>query len=148
MIAWVQKNVYLAVGIGILLLLLAAAAGTVKSQATRIGKLETRLDGVETERDQALTTLGAKEKELTVLREAHASALAVIRLGEQDAVAVAQLKTDLQRATREAAFLRTQRDAIYRTPECTELADLDVAAACPAVATSLRERAARMSAPK
>lgn len=62
---------------------------------------------------------------------------------QQNASTVARLQADLE-------ALRTRppkivREEIYRDPSCAELGRLDIAAACPALADGLRERARSLS---
>jgi hypothetical protein len=147
-ILWFKKNLYLAIGIFVLLLLISAEAGIIQRQAEKLGSLRAKLSTVEHDRDQARTDYNAKEAEARALRVSLEKALALIEVGKLSTrAAVAQLTLDLTRSTLEAKQLRNQRDEIYKTPGCDKIAELDIAAACPAAAASLRQRAAQMSAP-
>lgn len=65
-----------------------------------------------------------------------------------DEAANAQLALELQdvraRHQRELARARANREEIYREPSCAELGDLDIAAACPAIAERVRDQAYRL----
>lgn len=133
----------LLIGIAILLGILAIESGVVLSQATAIGKLQAEakaggqlLKQTETERAACVTAH-------QLLQTAHQGAMDEIRRGKEEADQARQTIDDLTATIqREANNVHRERDIIFRLPGCRELADLDIAAACPDLARSMRGRAA------
>jgi hypothetical protein len=143
---WLQKNMYLAIGIALLVLALGVSAKLNLSQAAKVGELKGQADTLTHERDQVKLDLDAKIRVADALRVSLDQALEMIKVGKERAVAAWQ--QDYMRLTQETTALRRQTNEIYSsTASCKSLADLDIAAACPAAASSLRDRARRMSAP-
>jgi hypothetical protein len=54
---------------------------------------------------------------------------------------VSKLKADILDLEGRSLEVRIEREEIFREPSCEELGELDITAICPALSTSLRERA-------
>lgn len=130
----------------ILLLGLVSVSGYAVGQAKEIGRLQGEAKQHRRDLEQNDVDLRYLKAETRELRAAHTSCMNEIRLSQDDQVralhAIDRLTADVKRA---ADYVRTERDAIYQLPGCQELATLDVAAACPSLAGSLRRRASEVS---
>jgi hypothetical protein len=130
----------------VLMLGLVSVSGYAVGQAKEIGKLRSEARGSQVALAQSEIDLRWSKAEASDLREVHAACLDEIRLGQDDQlrarVAIDRLTADVRRA---ADNVRLERETIFRG-ECQGLAALDVAAACPSLAGSLRRRAAEVSA--
>lgn len=124
----------------VLTVVAVAEAGYIVGQAKKAGRLESELAHVRME-------LGACIGTQTALERAHTACMDEIRVAkEENAHARSTIEQLTESIRKGSADVRREREVIYRLPGCAELRTLDLAAACPDLARSLRARAAEVSA--
>ncbi len=78
------------------------------------------------------------------IRTAHQLCMDEIKVARADQTSAISAVRDLTEELKKDTFnVRVERQTIYKTPGCDELAKMDVAASCPALASSLRLTADR-----
>lgn len=93
--------------------------------------------------------LKAKTEEAQELRTAHEACVAEIAVSKNEQSLAHGRIVDLEKlAQGERNHVRIEREAFYKLPGCKELVALDLVAACPDLAGSLRRRSAEVSAPR
>lgn len=91
-----------------------------------------------------ITRINQLAAERASLSDAHQMCMAEIEVaGEDQRASLKVIEGLAERLKKDQTDVRIEREEIYRTPGCAELADLDIAVACPALATSLRISADR-----
>lgn len=145
-LAWFQKNLYIVIAMAAMAAVIGVESRMLMSQSAKMGAQKVKLEAIATERDQVELELNMNKAAVAKLQVSLTAALTTIEVGAkvQDQMA-AGWKRDYLQVVQETLSIREQRDAIYKEPECKTLAELDVLAACPAIATSMRQRAAQMS---
>jgi len=112
-------------------------------QASTIGGLKERQEQYQNKLAQKTLDLKSCTEVKTELRTQYDACLEQVRVSQDEALHARESVAKLaQTISLEADHVRKERAVIYRLPGCKELAELDVAAACPDIAGSLRDRAA------
>lgn len=123
-------------------------AGAIVVLSNRNDALQARLEAQEVELTKATASLNSCSATKDAIRNAHEKCVDEIRLVREDVTyqrsMVEQLSASIRKGSED---VRRERTVIYRQPECQELASLDIAGVCPALAVSVRARAAGMSTP-
>jgi uncharacterized membrane protein len=110
-------------------------AATSQSLKTARGDFAT----CDTERSQGRALISA-------LRAAHDQCMEVIKVGTKlNEVSVEALNAAVIEIDRRANAAARDREIIFRQPGCRELAQMDIAAACPDLAERMRERSKELS---
>lgn len=144
MLAWIVKNPAWAIA-GVLLVSCGLLFGLERYRAAKLDAARAELKVVQGNVEQALAANKNIAGALDQLKAAHDTLIATVR---QDTAALERAAGAIQTTNTairaESGRLRAAREEIYRaTPSCSELASIDIAAVCPALATSLREQSSR-----
>jgi hypothetical protein len=100
-----------------------------------IGKAEAAVVQAKQTNDNNLTSITELGDRLdTCVREREVDVAAGVAV-------VSKLKADILDLEGRSLEVRIEREEIFREPSCEELGELDITAICPALSTSLRERA-------
>lgn len=130
MISKILGGVTIAMGIGMFFMFQANA-----SLNEAIGEARITIDLAEATNSENLDTIAALQENLTLC-------VTQRTVNEQaNAIVVSQLQSDLAIAEERTARVEIIREEIFRDPSCAELGALDIGATCPALVSSLLERA-------
>lgn len=142
MLGWVQKNVLLVVVLAALVTTIGIESRYIVHLAGKRAELKAQLETATQTLDVTKVNLEQERMAFTTLTTAHNSCLEEIKVSKNAQGAsveyISKLESDLQTQGRK---LREVRNDIYKLPGCDQLATLDIAAACPALGVSLRQRA-------
>lgn len=135
------------VGGAVLVLALAAVSGLALGQAKTIGKLQAQNKVLEQAARQEQVNFEACQATKIAQAKSLAACISEVRVAKDENDLARQSIDQLAVHIRETSeSLNRERAALYRaTPSCANLAQLDIAGACPGVARSLRERSRSMS---
>lgn len=135
------------IGIGALVALLSIQTFRIGGYKEKLELIEQSLEISKASLDEALNEKAVCTVNYEAVKEAHKQCMDTIRVSEADQKSTVQLlNQELADARRSRDEAKKQRDAIWKSQDCENLGRLDIAAACPAIAASMRERAAKTAA--
>lgn len=92
----------------------------------------------------SMDTINQLSVEKSALSSAHKQCMDEVKVARGDqSAALSSLAALTERINKDATNVRASREIIYQKPGCKELSVLDIAASCPALATSLRISASK-----
>lgn len=143
MFPWIQKNIFLTVLLSILIAAVVGEGAIIVRQAGQHGKTKGELVSVKRERDESRRKLSQWQSDYSALQKSHKQCITEIETSKQNQQAAIDNIAAFQQNLKDlSAQVRATRERIYMEPNCNALANLDIAAACPDLAASLRQRAA------
>jgi septal ring factor EnvC (AmiA/AmiB activator) len=148
MLLWFQKNMIIAIVLAAMGAVIAGESALALHQSKKLGEAGRNQKFVERERDQSQQDLASLQLAFDAQKTAHEKCLDEVKVSvaenksavEQIAAFDAQLKAT-------SGAIRSIRDKIYLEASCNALATIDINAVCPALAGSLRQRAAMQAKP-
>jgi hypothetical protein len=141
---WLVRNPAWAIA-GVLVLACGLLFGLERYRAAKLDAARAELQVSQANAEAAIAANRSLSDGLARLKAAHDTLIATVR-SDSAAIerAVGALKNETQALRANSGRLRATREEIFRaTPSCAELASIDLAAACPALARSLRREADR-----
>lgn len=134
--------------VGVLALVATAEGGWIVGQAKTIGTLTEQNGALRHQVAQGALDLNSCTQTRDALRGSLEACVQEVQVARDENDHARQSIDELVRRIRqETQSVIRERTALFRaSPSCEQLAHLDIDAACPGIAGSLRARAARMSA--
>jgi len=143
---WFKKNLILGIAIALLVGAVAIEGKLLLSKSQDLGAAKANVKSVTQDRDRVNLELASLRAAQKVLTTAHESCLNEVKVSQREQAVSAQQVSDLvKKVETTGAAVRSYRDKLYVEPNCDALQKFDLAAACPALAGSLRERARTLS---
>lgn len=147
MFGWIQKNVMLAIILGAMAAVIAAESSYIVHQSGKLGSKKAELETAQRDLGVAQTNLTQEKAANDLLEKANNSLIDEVLVSKAEQKASVEYIRNLEASLKTASVsTRKQRDEIYKEPGCDQLAKIDIAAMCPDLAGSLRQRAAATKA--
>lgn len=145
---WIQKNLILAIVIAAMVAVISGLSAVVVRQSGKLGAMNAEFKRQKRDLDQSVADLGTLQLAFDAQKAAHEKCLDGVKISQADNTAAVEKITEFNNALRATSGeIRAIRDRIYVEASCNALATMDINALCPALAGSLRQRAAQANAP-
>lgn len=142
MLPWMKRNMSISIVIALLIAAIVAEGAIIVRVSGQHGATKAKLENLKRERDQCALDLATTQAALSAAQKSLNSCVAEIDVAKQNqAAAIESIDAFSRNLNAITAEVRKTRETIYEGADCNAFAKMDIAAACPDLARSLRERA-------